>query len=73
MEERHVPESPFEVVFDHLHARGAGDADAVAARLHPDIVQQGSSPSSSAADAPWCCAGSARTWRARMAASSGSS
>lgn len=44
MDEQHAEESPFDVVFDHLHARGRGDVDAVAARLAPDIVQQGVEP-----------------------------
>lgn len=37
-------ESPLEIIFDHLHARGRGDAAAIAARLHPDVVQQGVEP-----------------------------
>ena len=30
-----------QIVFDHLHDRGAGDMEAVAAQLHPDVVHQG--------------------------------
>lgn len=44
MDEHQADESPFEIVFDHLHARGRGDVAAVASRLHPDIVQQGVEP-----------------------------
>lgn len=44
MDEHLDDESPFEVVFDHLHARGRGDVEAVAARLHPGVVQQGVEP-----------------------------
>jgi ketosteroid isomerase-like protein len=44
MAEHGDAETPFEVVFDHLHARGRGDMGAVAERLHPDIVQQGVEP-----------------------------
>lgn len=41
MSDEHSHEEAFEVVFDHLHARGRGDVEAVAARLHPDVVQSG--------------------------------
>ena len=30
-----------QIVFDHLHDRGAGDMEAVAAQLDPDVVHQG--------------------------------
>lgn len=43
-------ESPLEVVFDHIHARGRGDADAIEARMHPEVVHQGIDPD-------WICDG----------------
>jgi len=30
-----------QIVFDHLHDRGSGDMEAIAAQLHPDVVHQG--------------------------------
>jgi hypothetical protein len=30
-----------QIVFDHLHDRGAGDMESLATQLHPDVVHQG--------------------------------
>ena len=30
-----------QIVFDHLHDRGAGDVEALTAGLHPEVVHQG--------------------------------
>ena len=36
-----MSEQSLRIVFDHLHDRGAGDMESVAAQLHPDVVHQG--------------------------------
>ena len=36
-----MSEKTLQIVFDHLHDRGAGDMQAIAAQLHSDVVHQG--------------------------------